>query len=177
MNRRSLASALLVLFALLLVSQQALQAQTPLKKPFGFGFTIGEPTALSFKARVGRSSAIDFGIGKSLMGYPTVYVDYLWQFLNVTHSPRVSPYAGVGIAAGFLDKGTSFFFTGNADSSSWYYGEDVAFAGRGVIGISYFLQAAPIELFVELNPLIGFIPKTAFSLGGGVGARFYIGRR
>jgi hypothetical protein len=177
MNRRSIAPVLLASLALLLLAQQAAPAQTPLRKPFGFGFTIGEPTALSFKARVGRSSAVDFGIGKSLMGYPTIYADYLWQFLNVTRTPRVSPYAGVGFAAGFLDKGTSFFFTGSADSSHWYYGEDISFAGRGVVGISYFLESAPVELFAELDPIIGFVPKTAFSLQGGAGARFYIGRR
>jgi hypothetical protein len=179
MKRTTLLPALLLCLTAAAMLATDATAQTPLRKPFGFGFSIGEPTAVVFKVRVGRSSAIDFGIGKSVMGYPAVHADYLWQFLNLTPSPRYSPYAGVGLAVGFLKKGTSFFFTGNADSSRWYYAStdpDIAFAGRGVIGISYFMQYTPLELFAEVNPIIGFYPNTAFSLGGGVGARFYIGR-
>lgn len=150
------------------------QAQTPLRRPFGFGFTIGEPTAFTVKFRTGRSSAIDIGLGKGVIGYPRLHADYLWQFLNVFQSPRMSPYAGVGLVVGIGDKGTSFLFKGNTDSSSWYYTDQVSFAGRGVIGFSYFPIWSPLELFGEIDPIIGFIPKAAFSLEAAIGARFYL---
>jgi hypothetical protein len=174
MKRHSFSTAAMCVCLLAVLLAGDLAAQTPLKKPFGFGFTLGEPTALTVKARVGRSSAIDIGIGKSRMGYPRIHFDYLWQFLNLTASPRYSPYGGVGLAAGFGNKGTSLLMAGQADSSHWYYTDKVTLAGRGVFGFSYFLQYSPIEFFGEINPLIGFIPEMAFDLEAAVGVRFYV---
>jgi hypothetical protein len=174
MKRRHLTSTVLCGMLLVAVLAISADAQTPLRRPFGFGFTIGEPTGVTVKFRTGRSSAFDIGLGKGVIGYPRVHADYLWQFLNLFQSPRMSPYAGVGIVAGFGKKGTSFLFSGNSDSTSWYYTEGMSFAGRGVVGFSYFPVWSPIEIFGELNPIIGFAPKAAFSMEAAVGVRFYL---
>jgi hypothetical protein len=174
MHRRHSFTTILsgILFVVLLAT--AAEAQTPLRRPFGFGFSLGDPTGVTVKFRTGRSSAIDIGVGKGVIGYPRVHADYLWQFLNLFQSPRMSPYAGVGFVAGFGDKGTSFLFSGNTDSTNWYYTKNVSLAGRGVIGFSYFPIWSPIEIFGELNPIIGFAPKAAFSMEAAVGVRFYL---
>jgi hypothetical protein len=172
-RRHTLTTVLLGTLLVALLASQGM-AQTPLRRPFGFGFTIGDPTGITVKFRTGRSSAIDIGVGKGVIGYPRVHADYLWQFLNLFQSPRMSPYAGVGFVVGVGDKGTSFMFSGNTDSSRWYYTDKVAVAGRGVVGFSYFPVWSPIEVFAELNPIIGFVPKAAFGLEASIGVRFYL---
>ena len=161
------------LIALLLLIPNSAPAQTPIGKVFGFGFSIGEPTAVTVKFRTGRSSAMDISAGKSALGYPSVRIDYLWQFTNLISSPSWSGYTGIGLAVGFDKKGEYFVFRKHADSSHWFMTKDPVGAGRLLLGIDYLPRYAPIELYAELCPLIAFYPKTALDIEGAIGIRFY----
>lgn len=148
-------------------------AQTPIGKVFGFGFSIGEPTAVTVKFRTGRSTAMDISAGKSALGYPSFRIDYIWQFTNLISSPSWSGYTGIGLAVGFDKKGEYFVLRKHADSSHWFMTKDPVGAGRLMLGIDYLPRSAPIELFAEINPLIAFYPKTAIDIEGAIGIRFY----
>jgi hypothetical protein len=161
------------ILGMVLLDAHACLSQTPLKKTFGFGFTVIEPTAVTFKIRTARSAALDLSIGKSALGYPSVRMDFLWQFNNVVSTPSFSSYTGIGIAVGFDKKGEYFLFKKHADSSHWFVSKDPVAAGRLVLGIDFIPRYAPIELFAEVNPLIAFYPRPALDLEGSVGIRFY----
>jgi len=147
-------------------------AQPSMRKSIGFGYSIGEPTAFTVRARIGRTTSIDFGVGKSAMGYPRFHSDYLVQMQNQIN-PLFSMYTGVGVAVGIGKKGEYLLFNSMADSNHWYVTDHVVFAGRGVVGLNFFPRGTPIEFFAEINPLIGFLPKAAIDMEASVGVRFY----
>jgi hypothetical protein len=165
-----------ILLTLLLFSATECRAQVPPGKRFGIGLSVGEPTAVTIKWRATRTTAFDFAIGHSAMGYPRIHGDYLWQFffLFPQTNYNLNLYAGVGGAIGFGDKGKYLLFNSTADSSRWFYTKTVTMAARGVIGLNYFLPRPGLEFFVELNPLVGVLPKAAIDIEGALGARFYI---
>ncbi|MBI5645399.1 MAG: DUF3996 domain-containing protein [Ignavibacteriae bacterium] len=160
----------------LLVPLSESHAQVPPGKRFGVGFSLGEPTAVTIKWRSGPTTAFDFGIGHSFMGYPRVHADYLWQFFYLFPRTefRLNAYAGIGAAIGFGKKGKYLLFDSQADSSRWYYTHSVSFAARGVIGLNYFIARPGLEFYFEVNPLLGFAPEPALDVEAAFGARLYI---
>jgi len=63
----------------------------------------------------------------------------------------------------------------------FYYGigariktlDDVTLGVRVPLGLSYIFSDVPVDLFVELAPLLDLIPKTNFRINAAVGGRFY----
>lgn len=165
-----------IVLTILLVSAMECFAQVPPGKRFGIGLSLGEPVAVTVKWRATRTTAFDFGIGHSVMGYPRIHGDYLWQFffLFPQTNYNLNLYAGVGGAMGFGTKGKYLLFNSTADSSSWFYTKTVSAALRGVVGLNYFLPRPGLEFFAELNPLVGVLPKAALDFEGALGARFYL---
>ncbi len=124
---------------------------------FGIGLILGEPTGLSGKAWVSRQNAIDMGLAYSFRGkgYFHVHGDYLWHFPDIIQSTEKIPlYVGVGgrFAAG---------------RESGIFGVRIPF------GIAWWLRSAPIEIFLEVAPIVDLAPATELSANGGIGARFY----
>ena len=126
-------------------------------KGFGAGVILGEPTGLTGKAWMSHQNAVDFGLAYSFRnkGYFHLHADYLWHFPNVIQSTeRIPLYAGLGgrFAAG---KGSGIF------------GIRIPF------GIAWWLRSAPLEVFLEIAPIVDLAPATELSGNGGIGARFY----
>lgn len=124
---------------------------------FGIGVLLGEPTGLSGKAWVSGRNAIDVGLAYSFRskGYFHVHADYLWHFPDVIQSTERFPlYAGIGgrIATG---KGGGLFGV------------------RIPLGIAFWMRSAPIEVFLEVAPILDLAPATEFSANAGLGARFF----
>lgn len=44
---------------------------------------------------------------------------------------------------------------------------------RGVAGIGWFIEGAPIDVFFETAPVVYIIPGTILKIDGGIGARYY----
>ncbi len=173
-SRSRLAAAVLAM-ALCLASAGTHEAaaQTPLGKRVGLGVGIGEPTALTLRARTGRSTAVDLGIGASAFGTPRVHAMYTWQFTNSFGTPFVSWYAGLGVLLGFEKKGEYYLAKKTADPSLWFVTDDVIGAARGSIGLNWFPRYTPLEFFAEVNPIVGLYPKTGIGVEGWVGIRIY----
>lgn len=176
-----------LLLALMLVS-----IATSAGRSFGVGVVVGEPTALSAKLWTSRTTAFDFGLGWGMgwgynryencwdqyyydrhrnycddrgyyynddrYGYRGVHVhmDYLMHnFDLIRSSQRLPLYYGPGINMNFWNQG----------------GAQVGV--RGVLGLAWLPQNAPMDVFLEVAPVVQIVPGTWLDINGGLGARFY----
>ena len=147
---KNLVQILVVIFLLAVSSTYA-------QKSFGIGIILGEPTGLSAKLWTGSNNAFDFGVAWSFgdNGHMLLQADYVWHSgLSSTSSGKFALYYGIGGRIIFSDK------------------PDVGV--RIPIGLDYVFSSAPIDIFVEVVPIMDFIPSTDFELNGGIGIRFWL---
>ncbi|HTK82027.1 MAG TPA: hypothetical protein VL633_07025 [Bacteroidota bacterium] len=125
---------------------------------FGVGVIVGEPTGFSFKGWMDSKSAIDAGLAWSFVRGTSfhVHADYLFHSFGVFNSEETIPlYFGVG---------------GRIKTVS---GGDARLGVRGVIGIGYFFKDAPVDLFLEVAPVLDLTPATEMQVNAGFGARYF----
>lgn len=154
-----LALILIVCFSVPAKSQQ---------KGFGLGIMFGEPTGISFKGWLSERSAIDGGLGWSFAhnGSVHIHADYLYHFYNVFNTPRLPLYLGVG--GRIKLQNTNDNGNNNNDNS-----DDLRIGIRVPFGISYQFAEVPIDIFLEIAPILDLNPETDGSVNGAIGARFY----
>ena len=119
------------------------------------GIILGEPSGLSVKQSIGNVQAVEGAVAWSFYPFGSFYVhlDYKQHFHQFDVQPgRLLAYSGVGLRV--------------------YLGTDVGFGVRLPIGIVYELGGAPLEVFLELAPGLNLFPRTAATVGGGIGLRF-----
>lgn len=168
-----------VSFVLLLIAGLSLpaMAQGPKGKSFGVGFSVGEPTAVSFRFWTSRENSWDAAIGTSYLGNPHVHGDYLWHFNDAFNSRIVSLYAGIGVALGFGNNRDGWVLIHrNKDKDYWYYHDDddgLVVAAKGTFGLNIIPRNTPLDIFLELNPIIGISPGFGFDIMPSLGIRFY----
>jgi len=158
MKKLVLVVALIICFAGFAKSQQ---------KGFGLGIMFGEPTGISFKGWLSERSAIDGGLGWSFAheGSVHIHADYLYHFYDVFNTPRLPLYLGVGGRIKLQNTNDN----GNNNNDN----NDVRIGIRVPFGISYQFAEVPIDLFLEIAPILDLNPKTEGSINGAIGARFY----
>ena len=125
---------------------------------FGLGVIVGEPTGISLKGWMNNNTAIDAGVAWSFSHETTfhVHIDYLLHnFSLIEKEDRIPLYYGLG---GRIKTGGS--------------GDDRV-GIRGVIGVAYFFEDAPLDAFFEIVPVLDVSPTTDFQFNGGVGIRYY----
>ena len=124
---------------------------------FGAGIILGEPTGVSLKLWQSETTALDCGIAWAFgdNGSFHVHGDYLWHEYDLIHvsSGRMPVYYGVGARARL--------------------GDNTRLGVRGVAGLAYMFDGAPVDLFIEIAPVFDLIEKTEFAVNGGIGARYY----
>ncbi len=126
-------------------------------RSFGLGIILGEPTGVSAKYWVSSRNAVDAGAAWAFSknGFVDIHSDYLWHFPDVIQSKeRFVLYAGVG---GRLGLG----------------GDKVKLGVRVPGGLAYWPKGVPIDVFLELAPILDLIPATVVSLNGGLGIRYF----
>ena len=124
---------------------------------FGIGIILGEPTGLSAKLYTGSSNAFDFAAAWSFKGdgHLLLQADYVWHSsLTRASSGELMLYYGIGGRVIFQD--------------------DPRFGARIPVGLDYQFTTAPIDIFLELVPILDLAPSTNFNLGGGIGVRFWL---
>jgi hypothetical protein len=147
---------------------------------FGLGFQIGDPTAITAKAFLGRGHALDFGLGFGGWGYGwcrdannnsyrcddvnhdiSLHADYLYQDNIVNMTNRLDWYAGFGgrvIMSAY----------GNNNLS-----HDVVVIARVPIGIAVsFRRPDFLEAYLEIVPGIAVFPL-GFNIDFGLGVRAF----
>ena len=125
---------------------------------FGIGIMIGEPTGINLKNWMSESAAIDAGIawGFGRKGAFHVHADYLiheYNLININHG-RLPIYYGVG---------------GRILLSS-----DSEVGIRGVVGLDYMFENAPVDIFLEIVPIFDLVPATELSFNAGIGVRYFL---
>lgn len=162
-----------IIFACLLVlSCTSLAAQGPRGKEFGFGFILGEPTGATIKYWLNKENAIDAAVGGSGYGAIRIHADYLWHF-SAFNSDVVKLYIGPGLGVGIGNGGWGLFY--HKGKNYWYERTDggTAVFGRMAFGANIIPRRSPIEIFVELAPVIGFSPVVGVGVEAALGLRFY----
>jgi hypothetical protein len=141
-----------ILVILLLLSLSATYAQSK----FGLGIILGEPTGVSAKLWTGGTNALDFAAAWSFKGdgHLLLQADYVWHSAIIgPSSGKLAFYYGIGGRVIFSD--------------------DPLIGARVPVGLDYKFDTAPVDIFVELVPILDLIPSTNFNFGGGIGVRFW----
>ena len=123
---------------------------------FGLGVILGEPSGISGKSWLNQRSAIDGGLSWSFRGDGSfhIHADYLWHFHDAVESTeRFVPYVGIG---------------GRLATTS-----DAVIGVRIPVGLLWWPKGAPVDVFVEIVPILDLAPATEFHGNGGIGARYY----
>ncbi len=122
----------------------------------GIGVIIGEPTGLSGKMWTSEKTAIDAGLAWSFVGsgFLHIHADMLMHSFAIDVDKGQLPvYFGLG--------------------AKLVLANDLGLGVRIPVGMSYLFESAPIDIFIELVPVLDLIPATAFTFEGGIGIRYY----
>lgn len=141
-----------ILVAFIMITMGTAYAQSN----FGLGIILGEPTGLSAKLWTGNINAFDFAAAWSFKGdgHLLLQGDYIWHNY-VARAPS-------GKAAFYYGFGGRVIFS-----------NDPLVGARVPIGFDYQFTTAPVDVFVELVPILDLVPSTNFNFGGGIGVRFW----
>jgi hypothetical protein len=129
----------------------------------GLGIILGEPTGFSFKIWNRQTVAWDAGAAWSFVNgkYFQIHGDILLHNFNLFRpdTGRMALYYGAGARLKF----------GNSDPT----GSSTVLSLRIPVGISYEFERTPVELFLEVVPMLDLVPSTEFQMAGAVGFRYY----
>ena len=139
---------------LLFVSAHELLAQS---KPFGLGIVVGEPTGISAKYWMSKSTAVDGAVAWSFNHEGSFYLhaDFLkhhFEIIDVSEG-QMPLYYGFGGKVVLADDGI--------------------LGAHVPLGIAYRFETAPLDIFLEIRPGLNLLPATRFDMSGGIGVRFY----
>ena len=138
----------LVLFSSLNYSQD---------KEIGAGIIVGEPTGLSFKYWLTEKTALDAGLAWSFVDENAfqIQADYLIHNFNLikVSKGKLPFYFGIG--------GRLKFST------------DVILGVRVPLGLAYLFSDEPIDIFLEIVPILDLLPKTDFTISAAIGGRYF----
>ena len=141
-----------ILFSIIFITQIYSQ-----DRGTGLGIIIGEPTGFSFKHWTSSTTAFDAAIAWSFIneGAFHIHVDYLLHSFRLIDVPegKLPFYYGIGGRLKTSDK--------------------TRLGVRVPLGLAYIFQTAPVDIFLEVVPILDFIPKTDFRINAALGARYY----
>jgi hypothetical protein len=126
-------------------------------KGIGLGLIVGEPTGISFKYWTGSTTAFDAALAWSFIdeGAFHIHGDYIFHNMRLISVPEgtLPFYYGIGVR----------IKTSN----------DTRLGVRVPLGLAYLFNNAPIDIFLEVVPILDLTPKTDFSINAALGARYY----
>lgn len=143
---------LTVLLSILFLSWLNAQSKGP-----GLGIIIGEPTGISFKYWTGSTTAFDAALAWSFVeeGAFHIHGDYLFHNIRLISVPEglLPFYYGIGARIKTA--------------------KDAKLGVRVPLGLAYLFQNAPIDIFLEIVPILNLTPKTDFNINAALGARYF----
>ena len=141
-----------ILFSLIFIT--SLNAQ---HRRTGLGIIVGEPTGISFKYWTTSTTAFDAALAWSFIdeGAFHIHADYLLHsfYLITVPEGKLPFYYGIG---------------GRLKTSG-----DTRFGVRVPVGLDYLFQTAPVDIFLEVVPILDLTPKTDFKINAALGARYF----
>ena len=143
-----------VLFVMTIFLQLKVNAQD---RGFGLGIILGEPSGVSAKLWTTGENAFDFGAAWSFSGNGNLLLqaDYVWHIFRLipVSEGKLPFYVGVGGRVVFSEK--------------------AKIGVRVPLGFDYLFSNAPVDIFLELVPILNLAPDTDFDFNGGVGVRYW----
>jgi len=143
---------IIVLFSILFLSTANAQS-----KGIGLGLIVGEPTGISFKYWTGSTTAFDAALAWSFIdeGAFHIHGDYIFHNMRLISVPEgmLPFYYGIGAR----------IKTAN----------ETKFGVRVPLGLAYLFQNAPLDIFLEIVPILDLTPKTDFAINAALGARYF----
>jgi hypothetical protein len=125
----------------------------------GIGLQLGSPSGVSVKLVRDVEPYYDFLAAWDLGDFLYVSGHAVWEKkVDEEIAGDLRMFYGPGAFIGFRDNRNS----------------DVVLGFSGAIGASLWYEM--FEFFLQLTPHFELVPQTDFDLGGGIGARFHIGR-
>ncbi|MBP1659246.1 MAG: hypothetical protein H6P95_438 [Candidatus Aminicenantes bacterium] len=123
----------------------------------GLGIILGEPTGISFKMWSSETVGFDAGAAWSFVdsSFFQIHGDMLFHNYNIfkVDTGKMALFYGFGARIKFAD--------------------DTIVSLRVPVGISYEFEKTPIELFLEVAPMLNLTPATEVDIAGGIGFRYY----
>lgn len=122
----------------------------------GAGFILGDITGPTMKYFIGPKTALDVGLGFSNEFRATGNITW--------HSWDIFPKPERGDFGGYLGFGPRWQERERRDDD---------FGVRTIVGLDYWLDTVPLELFFEVGPWFIFTPDTDTEIDAGIGLRYY----
>ena len=146
-----------ILVTVLVLSSQVLAQESG----FGAGIIIGELTGLSGKLWLTKETALDGAVAWSFGGQDNFYLhsDYLFHRFNLIAQEQINLPVHFGLGGRVR--------LGKKDRLGF----------RGVVGLSYYVQKLPMDIFIEVAPIFDLLPSTDFDLNAGIGVRYFFTSR
>jgi len=148
---KKLFGLLIIIFILLQINSYAQD------RGFGLGIILGEPTGVSGKLWTSGENAFDFAAAWSFQGNGNLLLqaDYVWHIFRLIPVPdgKLPFYVGIG--------------------GEIILANDPVIGVRVPLGLDYMFSNAPVDIFVELVPILRLAPSTDFDFAGGIGARYW----
>ena len=124
---------------------------------FGLGVILGEPTGISGKLWIEESKAIDGAVAWSFDKESAMHLhaDLLFHSSNISkvEMSKLLLYYGIGGRIKFEEDGKA--------------------GVRVPLGINYLSSGAPLDIFLEIVPLLDLAPSTEFDLNAAIGIRYF----
>jgi hypothetical protein len=124
----------------------------------GVGVIVGEPTGISFKTWLTPETAFDLAAAWSFVDEDAFHVhgDFL------LHNNNAFP----------VDKGMALFYYGVGGRVKAER-RDARVGIRIPLGAEYLFARQPIDLFLEVVPILDIAPATDLTLNAGLGVRYF----
>jgi len=124
---------------------------------FGLGIILGEPTGLSAKLWLTEKTALDGAIAWSMWYEPAIHIhaDFLIHSFNLINVSKgqLPLYFGIGGRIKLAD-------------NPWI-------GVRIPVGLAYLFENAPVDIFLEIVPILDLAPGTYFHLNSAIGVRYF----
>jgi len=141
----------LLMFAFILNTMKAQD------KNIGLGIIVGEPTGISFKYWTSSTTAFDAALAWSFIdgGAFHIHADYIFHNFNLIRfsEGRLPFYYGIGGRIKTADK--------------------TQVGVRVPLGLAYMFNNTPVDIFLEVVPILNLAPKTDFRINAALGARYF----
>lgn len=123
----------------------------------GLGAMLGDPTGVSLSYWTSNSNAFSAGAAWHFVNNPSMHlhVDYLFYRFDIIQPNQgaLPLYFGVGGRIRFDNEDT--------------------FGVRFPLGIAYHFQNDPLELFLEIVPVLDLVPGTGVNGNSSIGIQYY----
>jgi len=161
--RRSRCGVAVVLAFALLASRGYAQER------FGIGVMLGEPSGISWKYHLSSKNALSGLVGFSPFDRFRVHVDYLW-ISRPFDEPSLSFWYGLGGAVGF---GRADYLVKQDKHSYVTRTASMGLGVRMVGALNFAIPRSPVEIGLEVAPIVILGPRAGVGIDGGIYVRFY----